>query len=70
MIDPTRYASILNVMIETAKARGLDNPGSLEAEVCYELLEAAISDAKTWGVPLEEIGLGGFDTAGLLRKKP
>jgi hypothetical protein len=69
MTKETRYASILNIVIEVAKARGLENPGSDEAALCYDLLEAAISEAEVWGVPLEEIGLYQFDTQQLLSKK-
>ena len=53
-------------MIEIAKERGLSNPGSDEADLCYTLLEAAISEAEVWNVPLEEIGLHQFDTKQLL----
>lgn len=67
MATSDRYASILNTLVETAKARGLANPGSDEAAVCYELLEAAIAEAEVWDVPLEHIGLADFDTAQLLR---
>jgi hypothetical protein len=54
-------------MVETAKARGLENPGSDEAAVCYDLLEAAIAEAEVCGVPLKRIGLADFDTTQLLR---
>ena len=69
MASQDRYASILNTLIEIAKTRGLDNPGSKEADLCYELLEAAISEAEVWNIPLEEIGLYKFDTHKLLRKQ-
>lgn len=69
MTEPSRYASILNIVIEIAKARGLENPGSNEAALCYDLLEAAISEAEVWDVPLEEIGLDQFDTNQLLKQK-
>jgi hypothetical protein len=60
------YASILNAMVEMAKERGMQNPGSEYALACYQLLEAAISDAAVWEVPLAEIGLDRFDTNDLL----
>lgn len=69
MASTDRYASILNTLIEIAKERGIANPGSDEAAVCYELLEAAISEAEVWNVPLDSIGLDQFDTAALLNKK-
>lgn len=69
MTEPSRYALILNTVIEIAKARGLENPGSDEAALCYDLIEAAISEAEVWNVPLEEIGLDQFDTNQLLKSK-
>ena len=50
------YGSILNVMIEVAKERGMQNSGSDYALACYQLLETAISEAEVWGVPLADIG--------------
>ena len=52
-----------------AKSKGLANPGSEEAVLCYDLIEAAISEAEVWNIPLEEIGLYQFDTGKLLSKK-
>ncbi|MGZ8164550.1 MAG: hypothetical protein ACXWTK_02840 [Methylobacter sp.] len=49
MTTPDRYASILNSLVEIAKARGMENPGDEVAAVCYELLEAAISEAEVYG---------------------
>ncbi len=69
MVKQDRYASILNTLIEIAKTRGTDNPGSDEAILCYELIEAAISEAEVWDIPLEEIGLHHFDTTQLLHKR-
>ncbi|MDN5754065.1 MAG: hypothetical protein L0H15_12490 [Nitrosospira sp.] len=65
------YASILNAMVRIAKARGLEDRGVDHGLACYQILEAAISDAAVWEVPLAEIGLEGFDTNDLLsaRKK-
>jgi len=68
MTEPTKYALILNTVIEIAKARGLEKPGSDEAALCYDLIEAAISEAEVWDVPLEDIGLYRFDTRQLLGK--
>lgn len=61
------YGSILNAMVEVAKERGMENPGSDYALACYQLLETAISEAEVWDVPLADIGLQGFDTSQLLR---
>ena len=63
------YGSILNAMVEKAKESGMQQPGSDYALACYQLLEAAISEAEVWGIPLAEIGLGGFDPADLLKAK-
>lgn len=65
------YASILNAMVRIAKARGLEDRGVDHGLACYQILEAAISDAAVWEVPLAQIGLEGFDTNDLLsaRKK-
>jgi hypothetical protein len=64
-----RYASILNAMVETAKERGMAAPGSDYALACYQLLEAARSEAEVWGVPLSDIGLDGFNVEDLLMEK-
>jgi hypothetical protein len=64
-----RYASILNTVIETAKERGMQSPGSEYALACYQLIEAARSEAEVWGVTEEEIGLAGFDAERLLGKQ-
>ncbi len=69
MASPDRYASILNTLIEIAKERGTSNPGSDEALLCYDQLEAAITEAEAWGIPIDAIGLAGFDTAQLLSGK-
>jgi hypothetical protein len=61
------YGSILNAMVEVAKERGMQNPGSDYALACYQLLETAISEAEVWGVSLADIGLKGFDTSALLK---
>ncbi len=69
MTQQDRYASILNTVIEIAKKRGLETAGSDEAMLCYDLIEAAISEAEVWSVDLEEIGLYGFDPNKLLKKQ-
>jgi hypothetical protein len=56
-------------LIEIAKKRGLETAGSNEAAICYDLIEAAISEAEVWGVDLEEIGLYDFDPNKLLHKQ-
>lgn len=66
-MKPDRYTSSLNVVIETAKERGMASPGSDHALACYQLLEAARSEAEVRGVPLEEIGLADFDAESLLK---
>ncbi len=69
-MDKSKYfGSILNAMVESAKEHGMDQPGSEYALACYQMLETAISEAEVWGVPLEEIGLGNFDTNDLLQIK-
>ena len=64
-----RCASILNVMIETAKERGMQSPGSEYALACYQLIEAARSEAEVWGVSEVGIGLLGFTSEDLHGKK-
>ncbi|HVW64241.1 MAG TPA: hypothetical protein VHB01_04440 [Nitrosospira sp.] len=61
------YVSILNAMVSVAKACGTEDRGNNYGVACYQMLEAAISDAEVWEVPLSEIGLEGFDTNDLLR---
>ncbi|BDI06821.1 hypothetical protein [Sphaerotilus microaerophilus] len=65
-MSPDRYASILNAVIETAKERGVAAPGSDYALACYQIIEAARSEAEVWGVDLQEIGLADFDAESLL----
>lgn len=65
-MSANRYASILNAVIETAKERGVAAPGSEIALACYQILEAARTEAEVWGVPLEEVGLAGFEIERLL----
>ena len=66
-----RYASILNTVLEIAKTRGLEEPGSEVANVCYELIEAALAEASVWEVSPDEMGLAGFEPAQLLQaRKP
>jgi len=64
MPSPDRYASILNTLLEIAKERGAS--GSDAGVLAYEIIEAAKAEAKIWGVPLDEIGLAGFDASTLL----
>ncbi len=68
-MKPDRYASVLNAVIESAKQKGLAAPGSDHALACYQLIEVAISEAEVWGVPLDDIGLDGFDAGALLQQK-
>ncbi len=69
MANQDRYASILNTLVEMVKAKGMESPGSNEAALCYDLIEAAISEAEVWGIPLEDIGLYNFDPIKLLKKQ-
>lgn len=66
MATSDRYASVLNMVLEVAKQRGLENPGGEVASVCYELIDAAINEASVWGIPPEELGLDRFDPNSLL----
>lgn len=52
-------------MVSVAKVRGPENRVGDYGLACYQILEAAISDAEVWEVPLSEIGLEGFDTSDL-----
>jgi hypothetical protein len=57
MVASDRYASVLNMVLEVAKKRGLENPGGEVASVCYELLiDVALSEADVWGIAPGEIG--------------
>jgi len=69
MVNQDRYASVLNTLIEMVKEKGMEAPGSNEATLCYDLIEAAISEAEVWGIPLEDIGLYNFDSTKLLKKQ-
>lgn len=63
------YGSILTAVIEATKDSGMQQPGSDYALACYHVLETVISEAEVWGVPLENLGLKGFDTNELLKEK-
>ena len=69
MIASDRYASVLNIVLEVAKKRGLENPGGEVASVCYELLDVALSEADVWGIPHEKIGLDKFNPESLLGQR-
>jgi hypothetical protein len=66
MANSDRYASILNMVLEVAKKRGLENPGGEVASVCYELIETALAEASVWDIPPEEIGMADFNPDSLL----
>jgi hypothetical protein len=66
MVASDRYASVLNMVLEVAKKRGLENPGGEVASVCYELIDVALSEADVWGIAPEEIGLDQFKPESLL----
>ena len=70
MATSDRYASVLNMVLEVAKKRGLENPGGEVASVCYELIDVALSEASVWGVSPEEIGMAGFNPDSLLGAPP
>jgi hypothetical protein len=68
MATSDRYATIVVAVLELAQEIGRENAHADAAEACYRLLEEAIAQAQVWNVPLEEIGLAGFDPADLLRE--
>ncbi|MCC8986477.1 MAG: hypothetical protein LM523_02010 [Candidatus Contendobacter sp.] len=70
MATSDRYASVLNMVLEVAKKRGLENPGGEVASVCYELIDVALSEANVWGVSPEEIGMADFNPDSLLGAPP
>ncbi len=66
MATSDRYATILISVLELAKEIGQEQADADAAEACYRLLEEAAAQAEVWEVPLDEIGLAGFDPASLL----
>lgn len=64
-----QYALVLTAMIEALKERGMSAPGTDYALACYQTIESVISEAEIWELPLSKIGLDGFDTQALLKKK-
>ncbi len=49
MVEQRDYASILNAMIETAKAIGVADNGGDAGLACYQIISAAIDEAEVWG---------------------
>lgn len=60
------YAAVLNALVERVKEIGCENQANDVSLACYQILETAISEAEVWDVPLDEIGLGGYETVTLL----
>lgn len=69
MATSDRYATILVAVLELAKEIGREQAHADAAEACYRLLEEAAAQAQVWDVPLDDIGLAGFDPADLLRER-
>lgn len=66
MATSDRYASVLNMVLEVAKKRGVENPGGEVASVCHELIAVALSEAAVWGIAPDDIGMADFDPDSLL----
>lgn len=62
------YKSILLVAIEVLKEQGKEYMGEYEGLNPWQTLNAIKNEAETWGVPLSELGLEGYDIDALLQK--
>lgn len=62
------YKIVLIALVELLKQQGLERAGEIEGLNTYQALSEAVAQAEAYGVPLEDIGLAGFDIDSLLTK--
>lgn len=60
------YKTVLIALVELLKEQGQAGAGEVDGLNAYQALLEAKSQADAFGVPLDEIGLGGFDIDSLI----
>lgn len=58
----------LSNVVELLKEQGESHAGEVDGLLAYQALSRIIGNAEAWGVPLEDIGLAGYDVDALLGK--
>lgn len=60
------YKTVLIALVDLLKEQGQAGAGEVEGLNAYQALLEAKTQAEAFDVPLEEIGLGGFDIDSLI----
>ncbi|QFY89167.1 hypothetical protein D5125_06545 [Magnetovirga frankeli] len=66
MAEYNPYKAALIALVELLKEQGLESAGRIEGLNAYQALEEVLSQAEICGIPLEEIGMDGFDIDSLI----
>lgn len=69
-MKPDGSVLVLSSLVELLKDEGEIFRGEPEGDCAYIYLDFIRSQASTFGVPLSEIGLEGYDIDALLQKRP
>lgn len=74
--EPSEYQSkyaaavfCLSNLVELLKENGEANAGEVDGLLAYQALSRIIGNAEAWGVPLEDIGLAGYDVDALINPR-
>lgn len=58
----------LSNLVELLKEEGEAHAGEVDGLLAYQALSRIKGNAEAWGVPLEDIGLAGYDVDALLQR--
>lgn len=64
------YKIILLALVELLKEQGIEGAGKVDGLNAYQALLEVQTQANVLGVPLSDVGLGGFDIDALLNPDP
>lgn len=59
----------LSNLVELLKEEGEAHAGEVDGLLAYQALSRIQGNAEAWGVPLEDIGLAGYDIEALLNPR-
>lgn len=62
------YRIVLLAVVQLLKEQGMAHAGEVDGLNAYQALAEAKAQAEAFGVPLEDIGLAGFDVDAILHK--